>query len=200
MKKIYLLLLVIFISSCTQEEDHVVSTGLKIFTTPETHASDFENDPTLTGTNAIEKADVFCNNSSARPNNSIYKALLVDGINRDPVSLTNWVLQPNTDYYRSYNNILIGRTSNLSIFSVMFVELDNSINNDFFYEYGKYAFTGIDDIYTFATTGSNCTGWSTTTGGPAGIGSPIRTNKNAFDFPSAVGCYVPNSLYCVEQP
>ena len=188
------------ILSCTQEEDHVVSSGLKIFSTPETHVADFATDPTLTGANAIEKADDFCNKSSAKPNNSIYKALLVDGVHRDPVSLTNWVLQQNTDYYRIHNNILIGTTSNLSIFSVTYVDLTNSVSNDFYYERDRHVFTGIDNIDTFATTGSNCSGWSTAAGGPAANGDAFSTGFWAFDYNWAANCSNHMSLYCVEQP
>ena len=201
MKQIYLLLLVASISSCTQEEDHVVSSGLKIFSTPETHIADFANDPTLTGANGIEKADDFCNKSSAKPNNSAYKALLVDGINRDPVSLTDWVLQPDTDYYRNHNNILIGRTSNLSIFSVTFVALSNSVSNNFYDEWNYRVFTGIADIDTFATTGTNCTGWSTTSSSdPTSHGDAFDTGYSAFVRTISTWCSMPASLYCVEQP
>ena len=84
----------------------VLSSGLKIFVTSETHAGDFASDPTLAGSDAIEKADDFCNQSLTKPNNSTYKALIVDGVNRDAISLTNWVLQPSTTYFLRKVSIL----------------------------------------------------------------------------------------------
>ena len=78
------------------------------------------NDPLLSGSNAIEKADSFCNNDPNKPNSSTYKALLVDGITRDAISLTDWVLESNTTYYRPYDNVEIGATTNTAIIPVLF--------------------------------------------------------------------------------
>ena len=53
--------LIVLLTSCAMEDDFVLSSGLKIFVTEELHTGDFANDPTLSGLNAIEKADDFCN-------------------------------------------------------------------------------------------------------------------------------------------
>jgi hypothetical protein len=71
----------------SEKKEPSVSTGLKIFATDEKHVSDFANDPTLAGSNAIEKADNFCNTSLGKPSNATYKALIVDGSLRDAVTL-----------------------------------------------------------------------------------------------------------------
>lgn len=176
-----------------------VSSGLKIFVTAEKHVSDFANDPTLKGNNAIEKADSFCNGSSNKPNNSTYKALIVDGTTRNAVTSTNWVLLPNTAYYRPYNNVVIDTTSSSSIFSAYWRNMSNGFDDcsgpDCF------VWTGIDDPATFATNGGNCAGWS-------GTGSHGRfgysSNKTAGAFTDGIsGACTGNigaKIYCVEQP
>ena len=124
MKYIYVLGTCLFLASCGSDETDVsgktLSSGLKIFVTSNGHVGDFENDPLLSGANAMEKADAFCNNDPNKPNDSLYKAMIVDGTNRDAVSLTDWVLNPNTKYYRPYNDILIGETIDTAIFPVSF--------------------------------------------------------------------------------
>ena len=68
------------------------SKKLKIFVSSSLHHGDFANDPTLSGATAMEKADAFCMRDSNRPTGgSISKALLGDGVNRDAVTLTDWV-------------------------------------------------------------------------------------------------------------
>ena len=73
----------------------------KLFITFETHNGDFAGDPTLAGTGAFEKADTFCNQSSAKPNGQTYKAVLVDETRRSASPAIDWVLKPNTAYFRA---------------------------------------------------------------------------------------------------
>ncbi len=75
-------------SSGQSSSSSTVSTVLKIFVTASTHVGDFKNDPLLQGTNAISKADYFCNKDVNNPDNRIYKALIVDGIEVDPIGWT----------------------------------------------------------------------------------------------------------------
>lgn len=181
-----------------------LSTGLKIFVTAEDHVGDFANDPTLNGANAIEKADDFCNQSLNKPNDSIYKALIVDGITRDALSLTDWVLQPSTTYYRPYNNIEIGKTSDAHIFTAYWVDLTNSIADCDYncsVSAGFYVWTGIDDASNFSTSGSTCNSWSSSSNSQyAGrYGMFIETDGFAFSSNIFGSCGLRAYLYCVEQ-
>ncbi len=92
----------VLLASCSSEKEPGVSQGLKIFVTARVHGGDFANDPFLAGASAVAKADAFCNSDPAKPSAATYKALLVDGVNRDAKTLVNWVLQPNTAYYRAH--------------------------------------------------------------------------------------------------
>ena len=183
----------------------VTTNGLIIFVTKNSHVGDYANDPTLTGNTAIDKADSFCNIDENKPNNSVYKALLTDGITRDAVSLTDWVLSPNTTYYRSYGNVEIGTTTNNAIFAALFTNLTNSIsiqqpNTSFTDE--NIVVTGINNASTFATTPSfTCNSWSNATNSfSSGWGLIYETNENAFVVNGFISCAYRSRLYCVEQP
>ena len=185
----------------------VLSTGLKIFVTENGHAGNFFDDPLLTGSNAIEKADTFCNIDSNKPNNSNYKALLVDGIIRDAISLTNWVLVPNTTYFRPYDDVEIGTTTSTAIFPVLFTQLTNSIaeqrpssSNGFILT--NITYTGISDTSDFSTNGLNtCDSWSTATNAAtSNWGRIYEKTANAISTNGLIACDFIAPLYCVEQP
>jgi hypothetical protein len=177
----------------------IASTGLKIFLTSRVHVGDFANDPTLVGDNAIEKADSFCNRDPNKPNNSYYKALIVDGVNRDAISKIDWVLAPNTTYYRSYNNIVIGTTNADAIFTAYWEDLENSIE-DYCYSCDyENAWTGIDPRF-FSSHNYNCNGWSTDSSSSAIVGYYYAKDGSAFgNFTVVYNCGNRESLYCVEQ-
>ena len=172
--------------------------GLKIFTTAARHVGDFANDPTLTGSNGIEKADDFCMQDANLPaDGSIYKALLVDGINRDAVTLVDWVLQPNTTYYRP-NGVEIDTTGDEAILLAYWREMKNSIAK--YTDDPENAWTGIANASDFRT-GWNCFGWSSSGTDDGGTGSSIAKDRAAFDwYGGGSACWIPHSLYCVEQP
>lgn len=170
-----------------------LSEGLKIFVTSRDHVGDFERDPTLAGANAIEKADSFCNRDPNKPNDSVYKALLVDGSLRDAKTLTDWVLQPNTTYYRPYNDIEIGTTINSGIFAAFYSDLTNSIDDS-----EVPVWTGIEDPSDF-TAGEDCINWSSGSGGVGASGYSSFVNGGAF-FNGWGACGNHYHLYCVEQP
>lgn len=177
----------------------ILSTGLKIFVTNTGHPGDFLNDPFLGGVNAIEKADSFCNEDSNKPNDSLYKALLVDGTLRDAVTLTDWVLQPSTTYYQSYNNIEIGTTTDDAILATLYKNLTNAIDPLCFDGPDScLAWTGIGNSGDFKVE-DDCNDWSSSTG-YGYSGQPQDTNQWAFSWGRA-GCVGTSvRLYCVEQP
>ena len=161
------------------------------------------NDLSLTGDNAIEKADFFCNEDSNKPNDSNYKALLSDGIFRDAATQTNWVLQPNTTYYRAHSNTIIGTTNDMGIFDFTFIPLVNGVvercncGDD-----NRFSWTGINPT-DFSTHEDTCNGWSSNDISVSGMtGNHISTDSQSFGHESGVftGCHFTAYLYCVEQP
>jgi len=209
MRYVYIFITILILASCgsggSDEGNQVLSTGLKIFVTSNGHVGDFANDPLLSGSNAIEKADTFCNNDPNKPNDSYYKALIVDGINRDAVSLTDWVLEPNTTYYRPYNNIVIGETIGTAIFPVLYQQLTNSIADQRpeigGFELTNETYTGISDPSNFSTNGTNtCNGWSSATNQyVANWGRIYEKTANSISTNGRIACDLIAPLYCVEQ-
>lgn len=186
-------------------ETRVISSGLKIFASEEKHVGDFFNDPTLTGATAIDKADDFCNKSISRPNDANYKALLVDGIHRDAISLTNWIFEPLTDYYRVYDNVKIGTTSESAILTAFWVELDNSIADcdEECWRSDQYSvWTGIENAGDFSGVNNTCDGWSSAGHSTMGrFGTLAYTSGYAFSHSSGrASCVFRKRIYCVEQP
>lgn len=187
--------------------DNTPSAGLKIFVTAETHSGDFAGDPTLSGANAIQKADAFCNKSSAKPSDDTYKALIVDGVSRDAASLTDWVLKPSTNYYQTYNDVLIDKTSAAALFTAYYSPLQHPINGC-----GRncpdgtaiQVWTGIDDASTFAASPNVSNQWGQV-GSVAGISgafaSTLETGYYAFgsNGGSASCSTTQFALYCVQQ-
>ena len=175
-----------------------VSSGLKVFLTSRKHVADFKNDPFLNGDSAIHKADDFCNTDPNRPDAHVYKALLVDGVNRDAKAPTDWVLQPSTTYYRSHDDIVIGTTTIAAIFGAAYAPLTNPIVSSA--ETGTEVWTGIANPADF-TAGESCNGWSDLTNSWSGrLARPTATDGLAFGA-GLVGCAVFQFwIYCVEQP
>lgn len=202
--RLVLLPLVVVLAGCNDNDETMVSTGPKIFATNEVHVADFAGDPALNGSNAIEKADDFCNRSASKPDGGTYKALLVDGTTRDAPSLTDWVLQPSTTYYRSYNDTPIGTTTAAAIFDIASTDLDHVIA--FCGGSRCDAWTGIGDASTFAADTSNCHAWgASATGISFGWMGYIQT-KDAAAIHNRRGVCDPAAtqdqahLFCVEQP
>ncbi len=172
---------------------------LKIFVSASLHHGDFANDPTLSGQTAMEKADDFCMRDTNRPaDGSIYKALLVDGVNRDAVTLTDWVLEPNTTYVRP-NGTEIDTTSDDAIFLAFWRDMKKSIGKDDG-DAHQNAWTGIGDASDFSTKG-NCSEWSSSGTGTGGFGTRIAKDRAAFDwYGGGSACWIAQYIYCVEQP
>jgi hypothetical protein len=177
-----------------------VSSGLKIFVTSETHNGDFANDPTLPGSTAIQKADAFCDRSRRKPSGDTYKALIVDGVNRDAVSLTDWVLRANTAYYQTHNDVLIDTTTGSAVFAAFFRNMPNKVLPA---GTSPGAWTGIGDGATFAANNS-CARWGqggSIAGLTGSFGSPGSAGTLAFfSGGSSSDCTsVQLTLYCVQQ-
>ena len=200
--------LCLVLASCGVAGEGKVSNGAKIFVTSRKHVADFKNDPLLQGTTAVAKADYFCNSDPFKPNDGNYKALIVDSVNRSPINNVDWVLKPNTAYYRPYNDMEIGVTTNTAIFPTLYADLTNSIVDIDLFAISDPAtvpngvWTGIEDASTFAPGGGNCADWSVTanSAGYGVIGTMNAKTVYAFSNIGGVGCNYKLSLYCVEQP
>jgi hypothetical protein len=73
----------------------------KVFATVQTHNGDFASDPFLPGADAIQKADAFCDRSSAKPDNGRYRALMWDVVNRGGLGTSDWLLRPDVTYFQA---------------------------------------------------------------------------------------------------
>ncbi len=183
-----------------------VSRGLKIFVTARTHPADFANDPYLNGNDAIQKADDFCNTDPNKPAPGTYKALIVDGVRRDATTRTDWVLQPNTRYYRSHGDVEIGTTTSASIFGAGYAPLTNPVEPAPTPDTGqmgswKWVWTGISSAMSFAADGDTCSGWSDASYASSGwTGVSHFADQNAFANGRWSCVNVWFNLYCVEQP
>ncbi|HAM51048.1 MAG TPA: hypothetical protein DCP92_10305 [Nitrospiraceae bacterium] len=167
--------------------------------TSQKHVGDFQNDPLLPGSTATQKADAFCNADPAKPTSSIYKALMVDGINRDAVKGIDWVLQPNTTYYRADGITVIGTTTVTAIFPALYADLSNGVIAQQVSDMDgtTWVWTGIGSGADFSA-GSDCAGWSSASG-VGDFGLADSTTQTAF-IDMLTNCDARLSLYCVEQP
>jgi len=157
------------------------------------HTGNFANDPALTGATGVARADSFCMRSSVVPPGPTYKALLVDGVNRDAVAQVDWVLSPNTRYYQVDGRTLIAQTTALAVFDVQSANLTNPIAPG-----AGYAWTGVGSNQWAA--GTHCNEWSTSSAGLTGqIGTLGRVNAQAIGVNASSVCFNPAAVYCVEQ-
>lgn len=182
-----------------------ISQGLKIFVTARTHPADFASDPYLNGSDAVQKADDFCNTDPNKPAQGTYKALIVDGVIRDAKTRTNWVLQPNTTYYRTYDDVEIGTTTSAAIFGAAYKPLTNPVDRapSGGGDMGswKWAWTGIGSATDFTAGGDSCAAWSDMTYSHDGwTGVTHVTDGNAFANMRWGCANAWNHLYCVQQP
>lgn len=161
------------------------------YVTSASHDGDFANDSTLTGSNAIEKADNFCAIHKPSGLTGSYKALLVDVTNRSAVPfLTDWVLKPNKYYFRNTDNQLMFKTDSNSKF--IFGDAD---------AYGPPPdsyWTGLNGV-TWATD-FNCSGWSNKTNVLQGRnGSGNDNSSHSIDTTNLVSCNSTKKLLCIQQ-
>jgi len=182
-----------------------ISTRLKIFVTSETHDAGLASDTSLIGSNAIEKADYICRTSARKPDNKEYKALLVDGLYRDAPTLKDWVLQPDTTYYRNDGVVPIGATNTDAIFALT---SQSGQGSDLVNAVDDCASCGLTDsrVWTGAADAgdffsfffSNCGGWSTKVASKGALGLSTSSDSAAFST-TADDCSSKHAFYCVQQ-
>lgn len=174
------------------------------FVTANGHNGDFANDATLSGTNAIEKADNFCTQQNPGLTGT-FKTLLVDGINRSACGTgtdyptcsgkINWVLKPNKYYFRNTDDQLLFKTDT----NGFFIFGDPNANG---IPGSTYIWTGIEGtpslIENWSNSTNNCLGWSSTLlVGKAG--KPINTNTYNAISDNTYSCNLTLKLLCIQQ-
>ena len=179
------------------------SSGQKIFLTSRLHIGDSSGDPSLSGQTAVEKADDFCQTDASRPATGVYKALLVDGANRDALAPLDWVLKPNTAYFQPEDDVLIATTTSMAIFPW---NLEHSIHDSFGIsdpsnpQTTSVVWTGFADGMSFTTGSRTCNRW---TYGQNGDDSPygISYGTDGSEWYTNGGqvCSLAARIYCVEQ-
>lgn len=209
---VFMLLLTLSLIGCAGggdgEDGHgSLSTGLIIFVTSRVHNGNFIDDVELEGSTAFEKADNFCQTDPSCPTEGTYKALLVDGVYRDAVTQTDWVLKPSTAYFQPYDDVRIGVTTSEAVFATASNELDNNIHDSFGTSSDpdnpaptSGAWTGLAEASTFAASSNNCDGWSSSVNPYSStIGIVYATDASAFYINGGHTCSLSFRLYCVEQ-
>ncbi len=153
----------------------------------------------LGGFGGVAGADSRCMSDDNYPGSGTYRALLA-GSTRRACSTANcsggasenldWVLQPNTDYYRNSDNVLIGTTNAAGIFAF---PLTNSLSGAF-----DFYWTGMASDWT--STANNCSNWTNSTSGVTGnIGRGNATSTLSINLNTATCDFTNTYLLCVEQ-
>jgi hypothetical protein len=162
----------------------------KLFPTPELHDGNLAGDAALAGTTAIAKADALCERSLGKPDGQAYKALLVDGVTRSAAPSVDWVLRPNTTYFRADGALNVFHTNGSAL-------ANPSANNAVEPSATFYVWTGLG--FDFATQQSTCGKW--TSAASTDYAGVAYSNSAMWTFASSVGvaCNTPNAIWCVSQ-
>ncbi|WP_108960254.1 DUF1554 domain-containing protein [Leptospira ellinghausenii] len=152
--------------------------------------------------NGIAGADAICMSDAKKPplpSRAVYKAFLVDDVNRIACTTSNcttggnsehkdWILKPNTSYYRTGDSQKFAVTDNFGIFTSQLLDVDvNALSN---------IHTGLATGGWTTRTNNHCNRWTDGTGinnsGVAATGTSI--------FTSTLGsCNALSVILCVEQ-
>jgi hypothetical protein len=179
------------------------SSGLKIFVTSRVHDGDFVDDNRLSGQTAMERADDFCQTDPTKPANGTFKALLVDGVARDALTPIDWVLKPETDYFRPDNDVRIATTTPAAILPPY---LEHSIHDNFGVSdpsiptSTSLVWTGFSDNMSFAAGAQTCRGWTfrqNLDDAPQGV--CYGTTGDQWWTNGGSACSLEARIYCVEQ-
>lgn len=162
----------------------------------------FVTTATYTGAlGGIVGADAKCNADAAKPNASIYKALIADGTTRHACNLANcsgasgieqsldWPLWPNKTYTRSDGSTVVGLSSAVALLPATFT---NSIATG-----GSQNWTGLNTDWT--TSVDHCTLWTDPASGIAGARGVQNSTTSTAWFNGSNSCNAPRSIYCFEQ-
>lgn len=151
----------------------------------------------------IAGADNICNTSASKPDNRPYKAFLSDGSSRVACSTggcsggtsehVDWVLKPNTNYYRSDGVTFVAKTNANGIF-------DFTLTNAPHYDTNSINWTGL--MFDWRSSPFSCVSWtSSNNADTADSGSAGETNFNVI-YKNTINCdsnTANHGILCVEQ-
>ena len=154
---------------------------------------------TASGVGGISGADATCNTDSNKPNNSTYKALIVDSANRKACTsafcsggqIENklWAFKPNIEYRRIDETAVIGTTNSAGIFSF---PLNHSMTNT-----NDQVWTGLNTDWT--SSSNNCSNWTSISGVQNGSTAATIQSDNRSIFVTDQSCNSLLKFLCVEQ-
>lgn len=150
-------------------------------------------------TTGVQGADALCMSDFNYPGSGRYKAMVVDGVNRVASLSANagdgqvdWVLKPNTSYYRADGSTLVMTTDQNALLNFTNTMLSNTIGDNNSFQF----WTGLSSDWI---SSDSCNVWNTAgnaTTGRMGIADSVVST--AIDNVSA-SCDVSRKLLCVEQ-
>lgn len=158
----------------------VSASNLRIFVTEEKIYANINGN--------LSNADSLCRDDANHPGDGIFKAIL--GTTNRQTGGSDWVMKPNTEYYKVDGTTLIDTTGNDGCFTY---NLNNSITP---YSNSKQVYTG---LYSNCSVADNCNGWAEGgTGAQTRLGVSSETGSHVLYFLD-VGCAAKYPIYCVEQ-
>lgn len=140
----------------------------------------------------ISGADVFCQShiSSSVLSTGIYKAMIVDGVNRvaTTVGQVNWVFQPNQQYRRADDGAIVMTTNGSGMF-----DFSNGarLENSFALKGESGQWTGLNSDWTTWTSGGvpmTCSSWTSSALNLFGLfGSLTSTDSEILKASASTG-------------
>ncbi|WP_244310141.1 DUF1554 domain-containing protein [Leptospira mtsangambouensis] len=149
----------------------------------------------------IAGADAICMSDPKKPplpRLAVYKAFLVDDVNRVACTTSNcsggisehvdWILKPNTSYFRAADSTKFAVTDSVGIFNSQLVHVDVNVLTN--------TLTGLATGGWTTRTNNHCNRWTDGTGtGNAGVAA-----NSVSVFTSTLGdCNAASVILCVEQ-
>lgn len=148
--------------------------------------------------NGVFEADALCNADTNKPNNSLYKAMLVSSGTRHACVSNNcttnglaehvdWVVKPNTKYIRVVDNAVISTSNAFGLFDF---PLENSFDDN-----NENVWTGLSGDWRIE---NSCNNWTSddSESGASGVTDEIGSKS----IRELLFCSTSSTrLYCVEQ-
>lgn len=151
----------------------------------------------------ISGADAICSNDAkkpAEPIGAIFKAFLVDDVNRIACTTMDcvtggisehkdWILKPNTSYVRAVDGESFATTNSNGIFSSQTAHAENpTVLN---------ILTGIGTGGWLTRSGEHCNGWTNSSNvSPVGVAT---SSNSLFTSTGGTNCDTSSIIFCVEQ-
>lgn len=146
----------------------------------------------------IAGADAYCMNAAyGYPGTGTYKAMIVDGVNRQAYpGQIDWVFKPGATYFRSDGITPVGTTNGLATFDLVYTLLTNTFVSG---ATTQYWWTGL--FNDWSTDAKTCSGWTSSIGGVKGQQGDNDPNYWAIWLNSSgFGCNDATTyLICVQQ-